>query len=88
MMVTEIRLKWLNNNKKYGDVAAVVKAINGNKKKAILSYNEAISIINGNLYGTHGNAFIEALEARINDRLKLIANDKEKYSQINNNNLQ
>ena len=81
-MITEKRLKWLQGNKQHGDTAAVVKLLNPKNSKYGISYSEAGSIINGLLWGRHGQAFTDALEKRIDLRLIAKASEEKKYEKI------
>jgi hypothetical protein len=79
-MITEDRLKWLQQNKQRGDVAQVVRMMNPKNNKKGITYNVGASIINGNLWGKWGAAFTENLEKYITDRNKRIEEESKKYS--------
>lgn len=82
MKITEERLKWLNDNKAYGEIAKVVKQLNPNDSKKGIDYTTAGSIMAGNLWGKWGAAFTDALEKSINARLKQEAKEKAKYATV------
>ena len=79
-MITAERLRWLQDNKIHGEVAAVVKKLNPKKSDKLISYSEALSIINGNLWGTHGKLFTDELEKVIRTRLAAAEKEKAKYA--------
>lgn len=82
-MITDKRLKWLQAKKKRGDILAVVKELNPKNSKNGVTYSEAASILNGNLWGTFGQAVTDTLEHLINKRNRQIEKDKKKYSTNN-----
>lgn len=79
MSITPQRLKWLQDNKGHGDVAKVVKNLNPKATPKGITYSEALSIINGNLWGKWGNAFCNELERLITKRNKKEQREKAKY---------
>ena len=82
-MITEERLKWLQENKEKGEVAQAWRNLNPTEIKSKISYPEAQSIIAGNLWGKWGQLFTDELERIIKERIKKVQLEKEKYSTAN-----
>lgn len=80
MMISEERLKWLQANKGRGDILAVVAELNPDNDPEGINYPVAASIINGKLWGKHGEAFCNALEVRINNRIEKLEEERRLYA--------
>lgn len=79
-MISIERLKWLQENKKHGDISAVVKQLNPKGSKKGISNTEALAIINGNLWGKHGAEFCNALEKLIKKRNRILKLESKRYA--------
>lgn len=79
--ITEQKLKWLNDNKVYGEISLCVRNYNKGKKSFNkISRAEASQIMAGLLIGKHGVEFCKTLEKIINKRLKKENFEKNKYA--------
>ncbi len=77
-MITEARLKWLNDNKQRGDIPLVVK----NLADTGVTKPEAYVIIKGVLWGEHGEAVTDELERVIKERQRKLKKEEKKFSQL------
>ena len=79
-MISQERLKFLQDNKQRGDIANVVKLINPKAKINGLKFSVAYDIIDGRTWGKYGKQVTDAMEKIIKDRQRILKIEKSKYA--------
>lgn len=79
-MISAERLKYLQDNKQRGDIAAIVKKLNPKANIKGLKFPTAYDIIEGRIWGKWGEVVCAELELIILVRQEIIKLEKEKYA--------
>ncbi len=72
-MITDIRLKWINDRLQHGDKKRI-------REKANVEYHEVVDVLRGKYLGSNGELILEKAEKLIRAREKKMAAEKLKYS--------